>query len=579
MTDDDGNEAFDQTLAQAITMPDLESAALGCLLLEPKLLPTCGLLPTHFSTDNRRLFDIFLSLGPDLDVVTAADVITRDPVLSVTHGMKRLAECMEVVPSAAALPTYVLALDARLKEQVRFDPNEPVTEWGIARRFACRHRDDFRYLPSEKSWLVWDGRSWRPDATRRTLHAMAELVRDVGRTSDDADFQAVCRKHEKSSAIKGALELAGTIPQLAVRPEDFDAKPDLLQFLNGVVELSTGRFRPARRDDLLRLRIPHEFDVAATCPRWERFLLEVCAERAELAAFLRRFCGYCLTTEIREHALLLAIGKGRNGKSVFVETLLYVLGKELADVAAPGLLMSSKYERHPTEILDLRGKRLVVASEVSKTGAFSEERVKWMTGGDRLKGRGMRQDFVEFDPTHKFILCANHLPAVKDPTDGFWRRVRVVPFDVSFKGREDKGLPMALRAEAPGILAWLVRAAAEWRTYGLGDPVVIQDATSTYRQREDILGRFLLTFAVDAELTLAQIFAAYKDWCDQNGEREPKGGKDLAQDLENNGWESRHTKHGNLWHRVGPPPAELFDGQVAGPTFQAPDDREPLYED
>lgn len=554
MNDDDARPQED--LLDAWSAPDLETAALGCLLLEPSLLPGCGLTSSHFTGENRLLFDLFLALGAELDPVTVGQRVLDDPALSQSVGINRLRECMEAVPSAGNLPVYAEALDRRARQPLKFDPGEPVTELGVARRFAKRHRDDFRYVPSRDEWLVWDGRSWRKDETRRSLHAAAHLVRDIAATSADDDFRKACQRLEKRAAVRGALDLAGADPLLAVPAEAFDAQPNLVQFLNGVVDLSTGQFRPSRRDDLLTQRVPHDYDPFALCPRWERFLLEVCAEREDLAGFLRRFCGYALTKEIREHALVLAVGKGRNGKSVFVETLLYVLGKELADVAAPALLMQSKYDRHPTEILDLRNKRLVVASEVPKQGAFSEERVKWMTGGDRLKGRGMRQDFVEFDPTHKFILCANHMPTVRDPTDGFWRRVRVVPFDVSFKGREDRALPQTLRREAKGILAWLVRASLEWAANGLGEPVVVQDATASYRSKEDTLGRFLAQFAPTEELALSQIFGAYRAWAEQNGEREPKGGKDLAQDLENAGWESRHTKHGNLWHRVGPMPAD-----------------------
>jgi putative DNA primase/helicase len=85
---------------------------------------------------------------------------------------------------------------------------------------------------------------------------------------------------------------------------------------------------------------------------------------------------------------------------------------------------------------------------VPNSAGFDEERVKSLTGSDRVSARGMREDFTDFAPRHKFVVCVNHLPTVRDASDGFWRRVRFVPFNVSFRGKEDRGLLDALKVES-----------------------------------------------------------------------------------------------------------------------------------
>ena len=442
---------------------------------------------------------------------------------------------------------------------------EPHTDLGLARRFHALHQAEFRYLADAEEWVRWDNRCWRPDTTNRVVYTLSSLARGVHEAQTNDDDRKAAQRMEQRPRILGAEGLARSLDVFATTSEQFDANPNLLQCANGVVDLATGAFRQSNPKDLLLKRLPFAYDPQATCPRWTAFIEEITAGRADMATFLQRFAGYCLTTDTSEHALLLAVGEGRNGKSTFVETLMFVLGDEFSAASPPGLLLATKFQQHPTEIMALKGKRLVVVSEVPKSGAFAEERVKWMTGGDQLSGRGMRQDFDTFRASHKFIVCANHMPKVADASDGFWRRVLVAEFTVSFKGREDHTLTATLQAEAQGILTWLVQGCLAWRSQGLARPASVTQATAKYQSGEDQVGRFLEGYEIQGEVPLKDIYAALKLWCEQNGERTPKGGKELSHELEQHGFESRHTKKGNLWHRVVRQDPDVSDHELWTP--------------
>jgi putative DNA primase/helicase len=272
--------------------------------------------------------------------------------------------------------------------------------------------------------------------------------------------------------------------------------------------------------------------------------------REDLVEFLHRWAGYCLTGSSVEHALVLATGIGRNGKGTFVRVLKHVFGEDLSAEAAPGLLMATKFERHPTELRALKGRRLVTASEVATDGLFNEERVKRLAGGDDIQARGMGEDFDEFTPTHKFILGVNKKPEVRDTSEGFWARLRVVPFDVSFLGREDHELEPKLKAEAEGVLAWCVRGAMAWAQSGLGRAEAIDEAKAEYRRAQDQLGRYLAERAeeglpmddVPASLLHDHVVA----WARTNDERAPtKTG--LGRELLARGFKRKRTKTGALW--------------------------------
>src|SRR5207249_4861041 len=100
--------------------------------------------------------------------------------------------------------------------------------------------------------------------------------------------------------------------------------------------------------------------------------------------------------------------------------------------------------------------------------------------------RKMRQDFFEFQPTWKIFLAANHRPTVRGTDHAVWRRIKLVPFEVTIpKDEQDKHLLTKLRAEWPGILAWAIRGCLDWQREGLGEPDEVRAATAAYRAQQD----------------------------------------------------------------------------------------------
>ena len=102
--------------------------------------------------------------------------------------------------------------------------------------------------------------------------------------------------------------------------------------------------------------------------------------------------------------------------------------------AEPDLLLARR-DAHPCGMADLMGARLVVCSEVDEGRRLAEATVKQLTGADRMKARFMRQDYVEFEPSHTLLLVANHRPVVRGTDLAVWRRLRLIPFDVTITAK------------------------------------------------------------------------------------------------------------------------------------------------
>ena len=408
-------------------------------------------------------------------------------------------------------------------------------------------------IATSSGWHVFTGRHWeRGDqiAEQRALNLSRlvlqepEYLKLVERietnafgSDNDAKDAKTLRKQwtkfaadcENKSKVKAALDIARILLWRDI--SEMNPDPWLLNAMNGTIDLRTGVLRPHDREELITMLVPSEYDPNATCPVFERTMLEVFGGEQELVEFTRRFFGYSLTGVTIEQKMLIPWGDGSNGKSTIIGTVQKTLGRDYCGAAAPKLLEATKSDRHPTEIADLYGKRLVIASELEEGAQIREAFLKLATGSDRLKGRFMRQDFFEFEPTHKFILQTNHKPEVKGTDFGIWRRLLLLPFEVIFGDADaiaagdatrpkDTNLPGALAAEREGVLTWMVRGCTEWREKGLAPPQIVQGATATYREEQNRIGQFVAEQcelgAAHTELQ-ADVYEQYQNWTRQNG--------------------------------------------------------------
>jgi putative DNA primase/helicase len=243
-----------------------------------------------------------------------------------------------------------------------------------------------------------------------------------------------------------------------------------------------------------------------------------------MVEFTQRAAGYSFTGDIREHLLFLCHGRGANGKSTLLNALRATLGDYSTNTPFSTFELNQSSATNDVAALD--GLRFVTASETSETKRINEARVKAITGGDPVTARFLFGEFFTYRPTYKVWLAMNHRPGITGTDEGIWRRIRLIPFDVSFLGREDKTLAQELEAERQGILAWAVQGALKWQAGGLTEPAAVLAATEAYRRESDLLAQFLDDCTIQkagARVKAGDLYKAYTAWCKDNNEKELTG--------------------------------------------------------
>ena len=405
-------------------------------------------------------------------------------------------------------------------------PEFHLTDLGNAERLVHHHGEDIRYCHAWKKWLIWDGRRWAPDDSDRIMRLAKEVIRfiysEAERASDSSERRDIARhamRSESDRSINAMVDLARS--EVPISPEELDQDPWLFNCANGTIDLRTGRLRGHRREDFITKLVPVAYDPEAEHPLWDRFLDRILDGNQDLVDFMQRAVGYALTGSTIEQCLFILHGAGANGKTTFLQTVGEILADYAMQTPTETLLVKGK-GAISNDVARLKGARFVTASEAEAEQRLAENLIKQMTGGDTLSARFLHQEYFDFKPTHKLFLGTNHKPVIKGTDHAIWRRIRLIPFEVTIPENErDPGLLDKLLGEAEGILAWAVEGCLRWRAGGLAAPAAVKRATDGYRSEMDVIARFIEDCCEqrsDSHTAGKDLFRAFEQWCSQNGE-------------------------------------------------------------
>ena len=275
------------------------------------------------------------------------------------------------------------------------------------------------------------------------------------------------------------------------------------------------------------------FDPGATCPGWLRFLAEVLDNDSERIEALRRWFGYCLTSDTSLHLIAFLLGPPRSGKGTVLHLLKLVVGAH--NTCSPALSdLGTQFGFQP-----LLGKTLAVVGEVhlgrSANRAAIVEVLKRVSGEDPVDAN--RKFLPQLAGVHlpvRFTLAGNEMPNLPDASNALAARLLVINFARSFEGEEDRGLKARLEAEAPGILAWALEGLRALRADGcIAQPSVGKAVMRDFRLASSPAQEWVescCTVDGKASVEVQRAYAHWRLFCKANG-HEPGGSASFGQKL------------------------------------------------
>ncbi len=235
----------------------------------------------------------------------------------------------------------------------------------------------------------------------------------------------------------------------------FSDTSKVVAFNNGLLDLGgDGGLTPHTPNWCSATSLPFAYDPAATCPQWLAFLDEVFEGDHERVELLQEFMGYCLTPDTRYQKALVMCGQSRSGKGTISGVLKRLLGDGYTGFNLNALLAT----HGPTQ---LRNKLVAVVGEVELPAGPDRVAItggiKNWVGGDEMSMNEKHCPLIVSERvTARLVMCCNSMPTLYDASGALANRLLVLPFQVSFAGREDVALESKLATELPGVANWAV---------------------------------------------------------------------------------------------------------------------------
>lgn len=451
----------------------------------------------------------------------------------------------------------------------------PCTDDGNGDRLVAQYHDAVRFCKTFDAWFLWDGLRWERDETCRMLALAKRVARTIHLEASNAtdDRREKVGKWALSSGMLSRMKamIACAAPAVAVTPDEFDARPELLNCRNGTLELDTLTFRGARREDLLTKCCGVDYDPAATCPTWLAHLDLIFNGDAEVIGGFQQMAGYSLLDGNPEQVMFILLGRGKNGKSVTLRVLSEVLGDYAVNIAAESLMLK-RNDTVRSDLARLKGARLATSAEGGEGALLDEGVVKQLTGfEDKITVRRLYEQEFEFTPTMKIWFATNHAPKIRGTDDGIWRRIWLIPFEVQIpEAQRDPRITERLLEERAGILNWMIDGLRQYHAQGrrLRPSDKVLAATAQFRSESDVLGRFVAQeMRVDSLGTIerAVLYDIYTRWCGDEGER-PVSRRTVGKYLRGRGYGER--KMGGAWCWTGIRIKRLEEEAADEPTLQ-----------
>ena len=321
-----------------------------------------------------------------------------------------------------------------------------------------------------------------------------------------------------------------------------------LTLQNGLYDLDAGELIDHSRDIFTTNLLPYNYDPLATCPRFTQFLHEIFEGDQTKIEFVQEAVGYAFHKSLPTPAAFFLVGSGSNGKSVFINTIANLIGKENTSNVSFNSLSNEYY------VLELFQKMINISGETPQGKCINTDAVKAATSGDWITGRELYKAPMKFRPFAKHFLAMNKPPVISDQSHGMWRRIWVLEFNRRFTEKDmDRQLEEKLVNELSGIFNWALKGynKLKQKKFALSESSSMKMSKKEYRDEIDSVRSFEkehLEKSTDpkAAIIFSETYEIYKSYCQSEGKKDIQVKNDFKKQFLDMGYKiGSSSRHGN----------------------------------
>lgn len=305
--------------------------------------------------------------------------------------------------------------------------------------------------------------------------------------------------------------LTNTLYEL--REDDIENASKWLNCRNGLVRLDSGKFIEHTPSVKSMIQIPINYNPDAKCPAIMQFLNEV----APLyVTTLLQTAAMCLLPTMKQERAIFLLGSGGNGKGTWLSVLISLLGG--MNVSGVSLYSLTTNRFMPAELYN---KLANINADIPANYIQDSSMFKTLTSGDYITAERKNQQPFCFRNSAKLLFSANALPPTSDHSDGFYRRLIIVPFSYKFDNSKLRAM-LFEQSELEGLLNTLIPLANQLQYVSLHIPEGIMDICEEYREAGDSAYAFLKEFCSEKKgvrTSRQNLSSAYLLYCDETRQK------------------------------------------------------------
>ena len=426
-------------------------------------------------TDVTALKDFILSINRYTDALTIASVLS-----SLSHKFS----AMEIKAIQKAAETA---------------PSESI----IADEIIAKH--NIIYV-DQVGFYEWNSKVW--------CKISDSIVKNYADVAYGKRFSTAQRMNAACQLIKGR----------AIRDVVFDRNP-VLTFQNGTLEIETQRFRAFSEADYCSICMDYDYDPHAECSNWMRFVEDVTNEEPRRQEILQFIAGYVLFPTCKHQKVFVLVGRGGNGKSVYLEVLQKLFGDaNVTHIEPTGL--AQEFQR-----IRLKDSLLNIGSDINSDFSRGEIR-EWLlkiADGTTVQACYKGMNHVDFIPRCKLVYACNAMPTA-EIINGLNRRLQFIDFPCRYVETPDKGDPLQkqrdidllpkLMKELPGIFNWAYQGYRDLIHYGyFTDAPEQEELMQQFEQTSNPVMVFCEDYEFKGTISREEVYGWYVDWCTNTGHK------------------------------------------------------------